>query len=201
MATLKERWDAAQTEERKLHTHTMESGLANYGAIYKKYFEHLGIDSERLYRKRIIEIGCADFPALVFCKKYHWGIVVEPMPSPILMRLASENIETLHVVPKCAEDYDFPPADEVWIFNVLQHVMDPLLIIQMAMKSAGIIRFFEPIDAPIDNCHLHRFTLPYFEKIFGTCTQYYPGGVHIVGFHQQECAYGVWEKQSEEPFT
>ena len=68
MATLKE-WQLAQYEERKQHTDTIEEGLPKYKNAYRQYFKHLEIDYNQL-GKRIIEIGCADFPALYFCKDY-----------------------------------------------------------------------------------------------------------------------------------
>lgn len=195
----KERWLEAQHEERKQHTHTIQSGLQHFGDVYRQYFYHLGINNNQLWGKRIIEIGCADFPALVFCKKYNWGLVVEPMPSPILHQLCRENIETLMLIPQCAEDFDFPAVSEVWLFNVLQHTINPDAIIEKAKAKADIIRFFEPINVPTDTCHLHTFTLEYFRDAFcdNAYVKHWPGGDHIKNFHQHECAYGVWVKSKE----
>ena len=68
---IEERWNNAQIRERQLNNYTMEEGLAMYGDIYyKNYFEHLKMDYDQK-GKTIMEIGCADFPALHFCNKYN----------------------------------------------------------------------------------------------------------------------------------
>lgn len=45
--------------------------------------------------------------------------------------------------------------DEVWIYNVLQHVDDPKLIIENARKVSKIIRIFEWIDNGVSLGHPH----------------------------------------------
>lgn len=191
METAREQWCIAQEEERKQHTNTMEEGLAHYGEGYRQYFEHLGIEPDQK-GKRIIEIGCADFPALHFCKNYV-GIVIEPMSSPILRKLIIQD--KLLLLPLPAEDALFPYANEVWLFNVLQHVIDPSIIIKKAKEYASIVRFFEPINCPKDKCHLHTFTLDYFRQMFGDCVKHYIAEEGVKNFHQAECAYGIWRKK------
>lgn len=188
-------WFIAQSEERKQHIHTLESGIEAYGNTYRQYFSHLGMEPH-IPGKKIIEIGCADFPALYFCNSYEHGIIIEPMPSKILMKLMVKKAETIFLMDKPAEACDFPNVDEVWLFNVLQHVLDPLVIIEKAKKAAGKIRFFEPINTPLDKCHLHSFTLDYFKESLGDdVVKHYVSEPGVKNFHTQECAYGTWAKQ------
>lgn len=185
------RWNIAQQEERKHHTGTLEQGVEGYRESYRQYFEHLGIDADQK-GKTIVEIGCADVPALMFCSDY-LGIIIEPMPSEILQTLIKDLHIQLAVAP--AEHYDFPQVDEIWLFNVLQHVIDPTVIIDKCKATAKVIRFFEPINDHIDICHLHSFTLEYFQQHFGTCVKYYENHTgRVTNFHEHEAAYGVWRK-------
>lgn len=193
MIAIREQWNIAQAEERKLHTHTIAQAKEIYYDTYRQYFDYLGIQRE-MWNHRIIEIGCADVPALSMCSKFRWGIILEPMPSPILQKLLSEAKETIRLMPVAAEDFEFPEVEEVWLFNVLQHVIDPETIIDKSKRAAQTIRFFEPINTPTDKCHLHSFTLDYFRDVFGDCVKEYRAKDGVRNFHEQECAYGVWKK-------
>lgn len=192
MRATREQWLLAQQEERKQHIFEMEEGLLHYAEGYRQYFEHLGIEADQK-NKRVIEIGCADFPALHFCKNYI-GIVIEPMPTHILRKLVSKNGILLIASP--AEETDFPIVDEIWLFNVLQHVIDPDSIIVRAKEASKIVRFFEPVGTPLDKCHLHSFNLDYFRHHFGINTvKHYIAKEDVRNFHTCDCAYGVWTEK------
>jgi len=185
-----ETWQQAQINERKQHVDPFEKGQSSYFHAYQQYFQHIGLFFN-LEGKSIIEIGPADHPALGFCKNYSKSYVIEPMPSSHLARILSDkNIE---LIKKPAENYKFPKVNEVWLFNVLQHVIDPDVIIEKSKEAADIIRFFEPINMGRDKCHLHSFNAKYFKDYFGDCVKIYPYNPSAVGFHTHECAYGVFE--------
>lgn len=197
---IREQWAEAQIEERKQHDHnTLGVGIEAYRNGYRQYFAHLGVDHSQVIGKTIMEIGCADFPALYYITGYHKGIIIEPMPSPIMHKLVSNKVTEIEVVTMPAEDYDFPEVDEVWLLNVLQHVIDPTVIINKAKAAADTIRFFEPIGTPLDKCHLHSFTLDYFRGHFGQgVVKHYVAEEGVKNFHTCDNAYGVWRKQTRE---
>lgn len=197
---IRDQWAEAQIEERRQHDHnTFESGVEAYRNGYRQYFAHLGINHASVVGKRIMEIGCADFPALYYANEYRWGIIIEPMPSDILLKLKSEKKETILLVASPAEDFEFPQVDEVWLLNVLQHVIDPMVIINKCKMASNTIRFFEPIGTPLDKCHLHSFTLDYFRSAFGAdAVKHYVAEDGVKNFHTCDCAYGVWRK-TEQP--
>jgi hypothetical protein len=176
-------WKAAQIEERKYHYLSREEGIKHYAKSYENYFHYLGID-KNLKNKLIAEIGPADFPALAFCENIGYSYIVEPLPSVILKTFG------IGIVQKKAEELTFGQCDEVWLFNVLQHVEDPGKIVENA-KLARCVRFFEPINYGVDACHLHNLTLEMFQDWFGE-VNYYPKNEKAIAFHQWECAYGVW---------
>jgi hypothetical protein len=203
MAT-KEQWEAAQLAERQHHLLDFETGFACWKERYGRYFEWIGDGEGRIdvSGKWVVEIGPADFPALAYCNDFQRGVVVEPMPSLLLQRCAKLS-DHIYVLERPAEEFilDLYPARspfvEVWLFNVLQHVMDPDLIIRNAQKYADVIRFFEPLNYGTDVCHLHNFTLEDFRNWFGDeVVKYYPMSPGAGNFHEHECAYGIWKKNS-----
>lgn len=183
----KETWEKAQAAERRFHSEDFDTGYDHYATSYVQYFKHLGINPE-LLGKNIVEIGPADFPALAYTtNRGDKSLIIEPMPSEHLNRF---NIPMLAV---CAEDAEYE-ADEVWLFNVLQHVIDPYQIVERAKKQSKVIRFFEPIDYGCDECHPWNLTEAMFREWFGDVVQIWESGQDVVNFHTWKCAYGVWRR-------
>lgn len=182
-----QQWQEAQIAEKKFHEYDMEEGLRIYGFSYSNHFGYLSIP-EDLGGKTIIEIGCAGFPALYFRKNYK-GIIVEPLITFTLDMICSEK--GLLWVRSAVEDITLPSADEIWIFNVMQHIRDPELFILKCKEAADIIRFFEPIDYPVCEYHPHTFSADDFRRWFGEVSIYKDRVPH---FHDADCAYGVWRK-------
>jgi 2-polyprenyl-3-methyl-5-hydroxy-6-metoxy-1,4-benzoquinol methylase len=87
-------------------------------------------------------------------------------------------------------------VDEAWLFNVLEHVIDPTEIINLCKKNCKIIRFFEPDGhGGKDAAHPHCITFDYLESQFGEgCVKRYVGGTVKKNFHGANCSYGVWIK-------
>lgn len=199
-----ERWQQAQNAERKLHTLGLEEGINHYQKTYQHYFAfvQLGFDLGGL---SVMEVGPADFPALRYCKNYA-GIVIEPMPSEHLQQFCKdagvilfespmenidENMEGLQAIQKSGSVW---LADEIWLFNVMQHIIDPQAFVAKCKSLARRIRFFEPINYPTSEYHPHTYTMEDFRNWFGDCVKEYKGG-SVAGFHESDCAYGVFIQQ------
>ena len=189
--TEKEKWQIAQHEERLYHKFSIGEGIKVYGGAYSTLFSYVNISADQEH-KRILEIGTADFPAMYFRDNVD-GFIIEPMQSPILETLCKERGFVL--INKPAEEADFPVVDEVWMFNLLTHVMNPDVIIEKAKQASKIIRFFEPIDTAISIDHPWTFDLNYYKNKFGGCVQYYPPHPDAVNFHAHECVYGVYHTE------
>lgn len=187
MAITHERWQQAQTEERKQHTLTYSEGVKHYKRSYDNYLKYLGTDYNH-EGKTIVEIGCADFPALQHVKAKK-KVVYEPMPSNILLQIAYANdiLVSQHPVEKLNKLVD---SDEIWLLNVLQHVIDPDKFIDKCKASTKLIRFFEPLNYPADVCHPHVLTEADFTRWFGEFNIYED---KVQGFHQWTCAYGNYK--------
>lgn len=169
-----ERWMQAQASEFSLNPVTSDS----YGPRNRALFHFCQIESDQ-HGKHIIEVGCGPVPVASFCTNLTLT-VVEPLPY---------SLSQYQWIKGPAEDAEFD-GDEVWSFNVLQHVRDPELFIEK-IKQVGAVRFFEPIDYPVSNHHPHYFTLADFQRWFGDCVKRYDKP-WWPGFHDAPCAYGVW---------
>lgn len=185
-----DRWREAQTAERTFHTMNFIEGQAHYKSVYEKYFKllKLGFDLGGL---SVTEIGCADFPALVLCKNYDPSFIIEPMPSSILRAQIDDDPHILLFNEPLEKIKINFRTDEVWLFNVMQHIIDPDTFVNQCKNIGGRIRFFEPINYPTAVHHPHAFTLSDFKGWFGNCTQFYKGG-SVADFHQADCAYGTY---------
>lgn len=171
-AVTTERWQEAQTAE--FPKNPLNPG--RYELRNAALFALLEIDHDQ-QGKTIVEIGCGPYPVTSACVNIN-AILIEPLDYELEVR-----------VKQTAEDVEFN-GDEAWLFNVLQHVRDPELIVEKC-KRLPVVRFFEPIDYPTSLCHPHTFTLKDFQRWFGDSTMYFDG-TGWPGFHDAPCAYGVW---------
>ena len=189
-----ERWFATQPGEKAGHVvDPIGISYEKYKIAYNYYFEYLNINNADLQKKSIAEIGCARISSLFFCNNYSKSYVIEPTYYPEADKyFEGKDIVKIH---ERAEQCDFPKVDEVWMFNVLDHVQNPDLIIEKAKQNSKIIRFFEPIDCGTNLEHPFSFSLNDYKKYFGDCVKLYtcPNKEHPSKmFHGADCAYGVY---------
>lgn len=203
------KWLKAQEVERTMHTMEYAEGLVHYATVYNHYFEYLALGKD-LYKLIVIEVGPADFPALAYCHNFTDGWVVEPMPSEILSQITEEKqlkliadafeeeSDAINWLFKTVEETKLQTHHkvEIWFFNVLQHVLRPHAVVEKAKVIADRIRYFEPINEPITEYHLNKFSLNDFNAWFGNerdTVNFYKGGSKP-DFHTADCAYGIWHK-------
>lgn len=189
------KWEIAQMRERELQNAGMgyAEGLFHYAKTYENYFRYVGLGKD-LSGLTVIEVGAGDYPALNYCHNFVKGFVVDPLPSDVLIGICEKTGLELINIPfeSAAFAEDQGGTVEVWLFNLLQHVEDPKTVVDAAKKIAHRIRFFEPINEPITDYHLHTFTLEDYQSWFGQINLYKGGAVP--GFHTADCAYGVWHR-------
>lgn len=187
-----DRWLQAQSGEKEHHeVDPVEVSYEHYRRAYDYYFKYLDIDKD-LKGKSVIEIGPGRIAALLFCENYSDGCIIEPTHYEGISHLYDRK--NLRVVQNLVESCVLHEVDEVWIFNVLQHVQDPDKLIAKCKSAAKVIRFFEPVDLPTNNEHPFSFSMDDFRGYFGDCVKEYEAGQGIEGFHGARCAYGVWKK-------
>lgn len=189
MRITKERWQEAQTAERDQHKSDLQAGRDHYQKVYEYYFEYLQV-ATNLQGKSIMEIGPGDFPAIMYCHNYMLSYIIEPMPSAHLHTLLP-SFKSVILIKKAFEEIKpYYEVDEIWLLNVMQHIIDPELFINRCKAMAKVIRFFEPINEPITVYHPHTYTKEDFERWFGE-VKIYNGD--MPDFHTATCAYGIYK--------
>lgn len=105
--------------------------------------------------RSILDIGGGPVSLLLKCVNYGKSKVVDPLPYPAwtIARYEHAGIEHEHVK---GEDITDTGYDEVWIYNVLQHVVDPVAIIDNAKRAGKIIRLFEWLEIGVAPGHPHN---------------------------------------------
>jgi len=187
----KEQWDKAQKLEYEYHLNDVrnfDDAYARYFDSYRQLFGLVGL-SFALHGKSVVEIGAGPYPALSYCKQHAYSYIVDPLYYDSYYVMLQGSL--------CYSKslYMSMMYNEAWIFNCLQQVQDPDYIINWAKIHCAAVRFFEPIDLPVNDIHLHSFDLDYFKDRFGGVNLYEPKE-YVKNFHSVKCAYGVWTKNN-----
>lgn len=111
-----------------------------------------------LQGKKVLDLGGGPCSLLLKAvdipSDYVSRTVVDPLEVPawVANRYKSARIE---LVQCPAERFTRAGYDEVWLYNVLQHVQDPHRICTNALKLGKLVRIFEWLDMPVVPGHLH----------------------------------------------
>lgn len=192
----RDRWNSAQVDELIDYDYvSVDAYEKTHNIILHNYF---GIDPKKdLVGKTVIEPGGGSWPAIYFCTGLKRAVNVEPLldnfPSYVTSKLTERNIE---LVSMPFEDYsDDVIFDELWMFNLLTHVITPKGQIDKAKRIAKNIRIFEPLNTAINNEHPHTMTVEFFDTLFPNIEKNIHKGGSIPGFHGADCIYFTWSKQ------
>lgn len=137
-------------EEQKQLVYAARMGLvAQWGVGHPPVFDLEG--------RSVIDIGGGPVSLLLKCGNRGRAVVADPAEWPVwvLGRYEAEGIEYWRMPGEVITGYTL---DEAWIYNVLQHVGDPSLVIARARELASTIRIFEWIDIPPYPGHPHMLT-------------------------------------------
>jgi hypothetical protein len=109
-----------------------------------------------MQERSVIDFGGGPVSMLLKTRNAKKLCVVDPcdFPTWVRERYRAAGILYLHTHAEYLTDVE--RFNEAWIYNVLQHTMDPKLIIDNAKKAARTIRIFEWIDAGIAPGHPHE---------------------------------------------
>lgn len=120
-----------------------------------------------LQGKSVLDIGGGPVSLLLKCINIKDSFVLDPgqYPQWILDRYTAAGITYL---AKPAEEVEFlnQTFDEVWIYNCLQHVIDPIAVASLAKRCGKVIRVAEWLDTGTDRLHLHNLTEGYLDDLF-----------------------------------
>ncbi len=116
--------------------------------------------------RSVADIGGGPVSILLKCFNYNWACVIDPCHYPewVAHRYDAAKIVLLR---RTAEDIPKITVDEVWIYNVLQHVIDPKQVIESAKKCCDLIRIVEFIEVKTDDKHLHSLSANTLDRWLG----------------------------------
>lgn len=124
--------------------------------------------------KSVLDIGGGPVSMLLKCFNLAHGYVVDPCSYPdwVFERYKAAYIS---VIPIKAEDLfhssvwdrHLDHVDEVWIYNCLQHVEDPRVILQKVKSIGKVLRIFEWVGAGVSPGHPHDLTKELFDREIG----------------------------------
>lgn len=146
----------------------------------------------------ILDIGGGPVSMLLKTVNFNRGTVIDPCDYPkwTLDRYAIHKIDFYKIPGEELAENIFTITgeprfvyDEIWIYNVLQHTIDPELIIASAKKHAEIIRLFEWVDEPISIGHPQLLTEQLLNKWLGGVGK--TENINENGCHGR-CYYGVF---------
>ncbi len=146
-------------EEQKQLVAAARMGLqAQWGGAHPPTFDLQG--------RSVIDIGGGPVSLLLKCENAGRRVVADPgmWPSWVLARYEHVGIEYWRTNGEDIDGYTF---DEAWIYNVLQHVHDPALVIARAQALASTIRIFEWIDIEPYEGHPRMLTEPLLDGVLG----------------------------------
>jgi hypothetical protein len=103
-------------------------------------------------------------------KSLNVGVVIDPLNVAEYVKIRYEHFgvrfinEPAENIDKFYNERNF--FDDCIIYNCLQHVINPLEILDKVSKVSKVIRICEPINVPTDEMHLHMFDVKYFTNFF-----------------------------------
>jgi len=164
-------WLKHQESERRFWAY--EKNVTYDTVKEQAYVSFLGLDKLRkgpyfdMQGKSVLDIGGGPVSLLLRCINFSKAVVLDPCKFD-QWHLDKYKRNGIEFVNQKAEDYvPNQKFDEVWIYNVLQHVQDPEKVVGMAKKAAKLVRVFEWRDTPVSEGHPHTFTTEKLDALFG----------------------------------
>ena len=104
----------------------------------------------------VVDLGGGPVSLLLKCENSASALsVVDPCAYPDWVKARYEACGIAYFQQR-AEDFHCSAYDEVWLYNVLQHVEDPEKVVAMAKQARRVVRVFEWIDIPAYQGHPHE---------------------------------------------
>lgn len=135
-------------EEQKQRHYAERMGLVELSNSQFSFYYNLG-------GKSVLDIGGGPTSLLLKCVNRGRSKVVDPLAYPNWIAERYEHAGIDYELVK-GEDVNDTGFDQVWIYNVLQHVIDPEILIKNAQKAGKIIRLFEWLEIGIAPGHPHN---------------------------------------------
>lgn len=149
------RWQEAQTFERSWWLSARDQHQTEIEKSF--YVAQLLRISEGRPKASVIDIGCGPL-SLLLRVPVAKGAALDPLNFADLEESYADA--GLRRIWKTGEELSPEDGhfDEAWIYNCLQHVIDPLLVLKNAMQVADLVRIFEWVFIKPYLGHPHELT-------------------------------------------
>lgn len=114
----------------------------------------------------VLDIGGGPSSLLLKCENVK-GTVIDPCDYPNWVGDRYKECGIEYIKQRGEDINTSKKYDEVWIYNVLQHVQNPELVIKNALKVGKLVRVFEWINTGIVPGHPHSFSREQLEGWLG----------------------------------
>jgi hypothetical protein len=167
-------WNEAQKQEADYWGNCL--GMTAWGEFCKQemYAREMGLwdaygrgtGELHMGQRSVLDVGGGPVSMTLRCVNVRYPTVVDPCPWPASVAHRYVNYG-VHFVRAVGEELDKQELaltyyDEVWLYNVLQHVQDPAKVVANAVarvaEGHGVLRIFEWVHIPTDACHPHVLT-------------------------------------------
>lgn len=169
-----QRWKEAHESEKK-HWETVLSSkeLTDREDGHYRHADVMYLDKDKPHAISVIDIGGGPLSLL-----RHYFVtdacVVDPIDISSKTRLEYNGRNISFVCDKAETflaSYTDKIYDEVWMYNCLQHTVDPIFILDNLWKVGRVLRISEPTNTPINTAHPHSFTPEwYYNKLHDIST-------------------------------
>ena len=145
-------------------------GMRAWGEFVKQemYAREMGLRKEYgtsvgeldMQGKSVLDIGGGPMSMTLRCINAGKLTVVDPCgwPASVHRRYRNYGIEFIRAAGEDLPVLDLHGYDEVWLYNVLQHVQDPAKVLATIVNLGRVLRIFEWLWIPADECHPHVLT-------------------------------------------
>jgi hypothetical protein len=152
------RWQEAQKGELEFWNGGDRRALAS--ELHALYARELSLSVVTVAGKSVLDLGAGPFPiGAALALPLHAYVCIDPIDWNY------DPPDTGRVVSR-AEEYRGPYVDECWGYNVLQHVLDPRAVINVAKAHAPLVRWFDWIDTPVESHHPHSISADWLLSMF-----------------------------------
>lgn len=167
------------TEETKQQVYAEKMGIRRFHSNGVWYFSTPG--------KKVIDIGGGPVSILLKCFNVQ-GTIVDPFRYP---KWIKERYLTAGITVKSIKAEDFVESgwDEVWMYNLLEHVEDPAKVVMNARHAGNILRVFDWLATEQRGSHRHVLSKSMLDDLYQA-----EGTVEILGANEcfGSCYYGAF---------
>ena len=116
--------------------------------------------------KSVLDIGGGPISLLLKSQNRGRSVVVDPCSFPTWVhdRYKAANIEYIQMMGEEIPS-ELGEFDEVWVYNVLQHAMDPEKILQVAKDHGKVVRVFDWVNTQPTPGHPNTLTKNMLDQI------------------------------------